>query len=988
MTKQRNLVWLLAGLFWTLAIVLSVWHETAILLESARNHTAAGTNAEYRSDLIYHHGFATHGGAWILGIFGLLWIRAKNRQYVRSVETALSRSLEYERELEQSQERYKALHEASFGGVLIHEQGLIIECNQGLTEMTGFSHDELIGMDGLKLIEPKFLDLVLQNISSGYDRRYEVEGVRKDGSVYPLSIRGKSTIYKGRSVRVIEFMDITEQVAARHLLELSEKRYRTLVEGSDDLISRVDRDGRIAFVNSASRRYWGLSPEECIGCNVFDFIHPADRESTISMFKEWLDSESSKFTCENRQQHTRGGYAHLLWFVTLTRDQGGQVVEVSGIGRDITERKRQEMLRESQLRLIEFAGQASLPELLQKFLEEAELLTDSSIGFYHFIDDDQQTVALQAWSKSTLDHFCTAEGDGLHYPVSEGGVWVDAVRQRQPVIHNDYESLPHKKGLPKGHAPIAREMVVPVFRGDKMVAILGVGNKPHNYTAADVRVIQTLADMAWETMERLKTESDLKASEQWHRTILNTALNGIWTVDLQGNFLEVNEAYSVMSGFVNSELLAMNIADVEALESREEVLRHIQKIVASGEAKFESRHRRKDGSVYDVEVSAKYLAVGDGRIVAMVSDISERKRAEQELIKSEERFQEMFRGHNAVMLLIDPEHSAIIDANEAALKFYGYTHQEITTLLISDINTLPKPEVDLAVRRAAAGEWKTFEFRHRISSGEIHDVEVHTSPIRLKDKVVLFSIIHNITQRKKLMEDYRRSAQLAALGTVAAGVAHEINNPIQGIINYATLIGSTPERTDRVIDMAGRIVKEGNRIAGITRDLLHYAKDNRGEFRTTDILEPIKAAISLVNLNYKHSGVSIDLDLPAIPVLVIANPQWVQQVIVNLVENSFDAILAKGDVREGESIRVNGRVDHDGGAPRFSLEVLDHGIGIPAENLGRVRDAFFTTKQETKGTGLGLSIVADIVAKHRGALEIESGEGLYTRVSVSLPLAK
>jgi two-component system sensor histidine kinase EvgS len=113
--------------------------------------------------------------------------------------------------LRESEKRFQALHDASFGGVIIHDKGLILDCNQGLSDMTGYTNEELIGMDGLKLIAPESLDLVMQNIQSGYGQRYEVEGVRKDGTKYPLSIKGKNVTYQGQhNVRVIEFSDITE----------------------------------------------------------------------------------------------------------------------------------------------------------------------------------------------------------------------------------------------------------------------------------------------------------------------------------------------------------------------------------------------------------------------------------------------------------------------------------------------------------------------------------------------------------------------------------------------------------------------------------------------------------------------------------------------------------------------------------------------------------------------------------------------------------
>ena len=115
-----------------------------------------------------------------------------------------------EEELKKSEGRFKALHDASYSGIVIHDKGIILDCNQGLSDITGFTNEELVGMNGLNLIAPDWLDPVLNNIERGYDKDYEVEGVRKDGSVYPLSIRGKNVSYKGRNVRVIEFRDITE----------------------------------------------------------------------------------------------------------------------------------------------------------------------------------------------------------------------------------------------------------------------------------------------------------------------------------------------------------------------------------------------------------------------------------------------------------------------------------------------------------------------------------------------------------------------------------------------------------------------------------------------------------------------------------------------------------------------------------------------------------------------------------------------------------
>ena len=183
-------------------------------------------------------------------------------------------------------------------------------------------------------------------------------------------------------------------------------------------------------------------------------------------------------------------------------------------GRDATDRKRAESLLQTRLRLSEVAQRVGMEELLQTALDEAELLTGSRIGFFHFVDDDQENLTLQAWSTNTLQNMCKAEGKGRHYPISQAGVWVDCFHARAPVIHNDYAGVPHKKGLPEGHAPVVRELVVPILRGGSVVAIIGVGNKPANYTLADADTLRDLATPIMDLVARKRAEEALRRTAE------------------------------------------------------------------------------------------------------------------------------------------------------------------------------------------------------------------------------------------------------------------------------------------------------------------------------------------------------------------------------------------------------------------------------------------------------------------------------------------
>jgi len=155
-------------------------------------------------------------------------------------------------------------------------------------------------------------------------------------------------------------------------------------------------------------------------------------------------------------------------------------------------------LQRSRRELSELAALGDLDDLLQRALDIAESMTGSKIGFFHFVDDDQESLTLQTWSANTLRKMCTAEGKGRHYPITQAGIWVDCFRARKPVVHNNYAALQYRKGLPPGHAPVLRELTVPVIRGDKVIAIAGVGNKAGAYTGTDVLAFQGLAQMVME----------------------------------------------------------------------------------------------------------------------------------------------------------------------------------------------------------------------------------------------------------------------------------------------------------------------------------------------------------------------------------------------------------------------------------------------------------------------------------------------------------
>jgi diguanylate cyclase (GGDEF)-like protein/PAS domain S-box-containing protein len=194
----------------------------------------------------------------------------------------------------------------------------------------------------------------------------------------------------------------------------------------------------------------------------------------------------------------------------------------------------------ARLRLAEAAARLSLQELLVATLDEAGNLSGSPIGFFHFVEPDQVTITLQAWSSRTTAEFCQAEGAGQHYAVDKAGVWADCVRLRRAIVHNDYASLAHRRPLPEGHARVVREMVVPVLRNERIVAVLGVGNKPTDYDDQDLADVSALADVAWDVASRKHMEERLRHSEAQLRAILDVVDQGIGLWNPEGRLVYAN----------------------------------------------------------------------------------------------------------------------------------------------------------------------------------------------------------------------------------------------------------------------------------------------------------------------------------------------------------------------------------------------------------------------------------------------------------------
>jgi PAS domain S-box-containing protein len=247
----------------------------------------------------------------------------------------------------------------------------------------------------------------------------------------------------------------------------------------------------------------------------------------------------------------------------------------------------------------------------------------------------------------------------------------------------------------------------------------------------------------------------------------------------------------------------------------------------------------------------------------------------------------------------------------------------------------------------------------------------------------------DITEQKKAEDETIRTSQLASLGELAAGVAHEINNPINGIINFAQILADKSEQGGRENEMAGQIIHEGDRIASIVTSLLSFARNEQEEKTPVLVQDIISDSLSLTRAQLRKDGIKLVLDIPSDLPVIMAHFQKIEQVIINLINNARYALNQKyTQPNRDKIIKITGSTIEFEDMTYVQITFLDHGTGISEDLLHKIMNPFFSTKPRGTGTGLGLSISHSIISNHGGNLRIESSEGEFTKVIIDIPCNK
>ncbi len=506
------------------------------------------------------------------------------------------------------------------------------------------------GMSALRLAQELCPEIPFIFVSGTMGEEVVIEALTQGATDYVLkhNLARLPTAVKRALSKARTRRDRKQDQEAR---QRSNELLRAIIEAAPVAIIGLDLHGRVQSVwNPAAEKMLGWSEQEVMG-KLLPTV-PEDRQGEFKRFIEQIRRGMTLDGVDVRRQRRDGSPIDYSIYASPLRDAQGRISGNLSVLVDITERRHNSMINAARLRLMQLSATHSLDDLLEEAINEAEKETDSLIGFYHIIDEDQQSLKLQNWSTRTKALFCKAQAKGLHYPIADAGVWVDCFHQRRPVIHNDYRSLPHRRGLPDGHAEIVRQLVVPVMRGEKVKTLLGVGNKPTDYTEKDVESMSLLAEIIWEITERKLAEQQVAQ--------MSFALNGIheaaFMVDEHACLTYVNEETCRILGYSRDELLAMTVLDVSPEYSLAHWPRRWSDLKEQGASTVEKQITTRDGRVVPVEIDANYFEYqGQSFALCLARDITERKQAERERLANLKFFESMDRVNRTIQSTEDLE---------------------------------------------------------------------------------------------------------------------------------------------------------------------------------------------------------------------------------------------------------------------------------------------------------------------------------------------
>jgi two-component system NtrC family sensor kinase len=730
------------------------------------------------------------------------------------------------------------------------------------------------------------------------------------------------------------------------------QRLEKIVEMGDDGIIVFDEGYRIEFANTVASELTGYPKEKLIGMDFRKLLNERDRGYLDRMHLE-AGADENKRVCTEMKILTAKDVemeAEVCITIGAMEEKGKKTYAYL---RDITDKMRMERV---------------IREATKRFEKITEMGEDGILVF----DEDSRIEFANQRASELL---------GIPKDQILGREFFSLIGKR------DEEFLEEMVVRGEGVAEkVCTEMSIQTHRG---VLEIEVCVAPERSEEGRIKTYAYLRDIT----ERKRIEKDLKESEEKYRNLFESVRHGIFISTKEGRFLDCNFALLEMLGYSNKEeFLTIEIA--EDLYVNPEERKSFQRLVETrGFVKdLEVEFKKKEGEKITVLLTAHAMQNEEGKVVGYEGlniDISERKRMEKELKEANEFFMNLIES-SVDVIIVTKMNGEILIFNKGAENILGYKSEEVVGKM--KIRSIYPPGVAKEVMEklrspdyGGVGKLTSFPIIHRRKDGDLVEGDLSASIIydEKGKEIASVGIFKDLRERLRMERDLQRtreallqSEKLVAMGRLTSQIAHELNNPIYGIMNTLELLKTEipPENKRRkILDLS---LSEIQRLSEMLRNMLSFSKPVEEARKKIDLNNLLEGILLMMEKQMKEANVKIVTEFnPEIPE-IMASTNQMRQVFLNMFKNAKEAMPKGGTLIVKTETESN----------TILIRIEDTGTGIPEGIRSKIFEAFFTTKQKVKGVGLGLSVCYGIIKDHGGEIKVNSEEGKGTTFIISLPL--